>query len=434
MVNLKTALAGPQDVARRRFLLGTAALAPVVIGALSACSSTGTASTNSNGPIVVASIMDETGDLNIYGKGKANATQLAIEQINAAGGLLGRQVQLKTYDAQSDLNKYAQYANQAALQDKPAVVQGAITSAAREAMRPVLGRSKTLYFYGNIYEGGVCDSNMFVTGIVPSQQVQALLPYAMKNLGKRVYIVAADYNFGQTEAVWIKQYVENAGGTVVGTDFIPTSSSDFGSIISKIQKEKPDFIASVLVGSNHLAFYRSFTATGLKSSIPIISTSFGGQDIQLLTSAESSGITVAYPYFQELKTPANETFVAAWKKKFGNDSTISDVEVSAYNGWMLWAEAVKKAGSTDRDAVIKALESGVFFDGPAGKITMNGKSHQVTLPVSIAKVNDDAGYTIVQTQDAVEPAFEQQKCNLIDNPSQNEVFVPNADDIAQIAK
>ena len=158
-------------------------------------------------PIGVAGIHDLSGGLDIYGKPMVDALTLAVEEANAAGGLLGRQIKLINYDPQSSMQLYTQFAQQAALKDKVAVVHGGITSASREVIRPVLDRFKTLYFYNTQYEGGVCDRGQFDTGVTPAQTVEKLVPYAMKQWGKKVYVVAADYNYGQITSQWVKKYV-----------------------------------------------------------------------------------------------------------------------------------------------------------------------------------------------------------------------------------
>src|SRR5215470_12935056 len=161
---------------RRTFLTGTAAA--VAVGASSRPAF-------AEDPIGVASIHDLSGGLDIYGKPMVDALTLAIEEANAAGGLLGRQLKLINYDTQSNMQLYTQFAQQAALKDKVAVVHGGITSAAREVIRPVLDRFQTLYFYNTQYEGGVCDRNQFDTGVTPAQTVEKLVPYAMKKWARR---------------------------------------------------------------------------------------------------------------------------------------------------------------------------------------------------------------------------------------------------------
>ncbi len=172
-------------------------------------------------PIKVVGIHDASGGLDIYGQPMIACLDFAVDELNAAGGLLGRPIQLINYDPQSNIQLYTQFATQAATKDKAAVVHGGITSASREAIRPILRRFNTLYFYNTQYEGGVCDRNIFCTGSTPAQNVNKLVPYVQKHWGKNVYIVAADYNYGQITRKWIPTYVREGGGQVLAADFFP---------------------------------------------------------------------------------------------------------------------------------------------------------------------------------------------------------------------
>ena len=259
--------------------------------------------------IVVGSIIDMSGGLDIYGKPMADCMTLAVEEQNAAGGLLGKKIKLVTYDPQSNMQLYAQFAQQSALKDKSTVVMGGITSASREVIRPVLTRNKTLYFYNTQYEGGVCDRNTFCTGVTPGQTVAKLVPYAMKKWGKKVYVVAADYNYGQITSQWVKKFVQDNGGSVASIDFFPLDVTNFGPTISKIEAAKPDMIVSALVGGAHISFFRQWAAAGLTKKIPLASTTFaGGNEHIVLSAAETDGFLVSYNYFQNLDTPQNKAF------------------------------------------------------------------------------------------------------------------------------
>jgi urea transport system substrate-binding protein len=386
----------------------------------------GSTAAKDTSPITVGSILDRTGPLNIYGTAMNDATNMAIDDINDNGGVLGRKLKLVSYDAQSAQEKYAQYANRLALQDKAAVVMGGITSASREAIRPIFDRTKTLYFYNEQYEGGVCDANNYDTGVVPSQQLKALIPYAIQKYGKKLYVLAADYNYGQISAKWVEKYAKEAGGQVVKTDFIPLDSSDFGSIVDDLQKAKPDVVVSLLVGGNHIAFYRQFASTGLGSSMHIVSPTFGlGNEQVVLSPKESKGIVVAYPYFQELDNDTNSSFVDAWHQRYGADYPyITDSAVTVWNGWHLWADAVNKAGSLDRAKVDEALQSDMSIDSPSGNVTLDGASHHVTQGISIAVTNGQKGFKVITTKQDVPPAYEQQVCDLKSDPSTNKQFTP----------
>jgi urea transport system substrate-binding protein len=229
-------------------------------------------------PIVIASMYDLSGGLEAAGKPMYDVLNFAVDEINAAGGLLGREVKVVSFDTQTNMQLYAQYAQEAALKNKVAVVHGGITSASREVIRPVLDKYKTLYFYDMPYEGGVCDRNIFIDGLTPAHNTELLVSHGLKNWGKKVYTLAADYNYGQITADWVKKYVKDGGGEVLGTEFFPLDATNFGSTISKIQAAMPDWIMTVLVGGGPISFYRQFHAAGLSGKIPIASTTFGGSN------------------------------------------------------------------------------------------------------------------------------------------------------------
>ncbi|MBC7393023.1 MAG: transporter substrate-binding protein [Variovorax sp.] len=377
--------------------------------------------------IVVGSIIDMSGGLDIYGKPMADCMTLAVEEQNAAGGLLGKEIKLATYDPQSNMQLYAQFAQQSALKDKSTVVMGGITSASREVIRPVLTRNKTLYFYNTQYEGGVCDRNTFCTGVTPGQTVAKLVPYAMKKWGKKVYVVAADYNYGQITSQWVKKFVQENGGSIASIDFFPLDVTNFGPTISKIEQAKPDMIVSALVGGAHIAFYRQWAAAGLTKKIPLASTTFaGGNEHIVLSPAEADGFLVSYNYFQNVDTPENKAFKERFYKRFGADyPNITELAMGTYQGFKLWAEAVKKAGSIDREKMITALESGISIDGPSGKVSIDPETHHCVLNVRIAEVRNKQ-LNIVETFQQQPPVDTSAVCNLIKNPKDNQQYVIKA--------
>jgi len=374
--------------------------------------------------IAVGSIHDLSGGLDIYGKPMVDALTLAIEEQNAAGGLLGKKVRLISYDPQSNMQLYTQFAQQAALKDKVAVVMGGITSASREVIRPVLDRAKTLYFYNTQYEGGVCDRGTFCTGVTPAQTVGKLVPYAMKKWGKKIYVVAADYNYGQITSQWVKKFAQENGGSTVAIEFFPLDVTNFGPTISKIEAAKPDMLFSALVGGSHIAFYRQWAAAGLNKKIPLASSTFGVGNEQIVLSAEeANGYLLSYNYFQSLATPSNAAFLARFQKRFGADyPNVTELACGTYQGFKLWAEGVKKAGSTDQMKVTEALESGISIDGPSGKVTLDPATHHCVLNVSLAEVQDKK-FKIIQTFDQALPSDTSAVCNLKKNPKDNQQYV-----------
>jgi len=376
-------------------------------------------------PIKVVGIHDASGGLDIYGKPMIACLDFAVAELNAAGGLLGREVQLINYDPQSNIQLYTQYATQAATRDKAAVVHGGITSASREAIRPILHRFNTLYFYNTQYEGGVCDRNIFCCGSTPAQNVNKLVPYVTQKWGKKVYIVAADYNYGQITSKWITKYTRDAGGEVLSVDFFPLDVTNFGPAISKIQAAKPDVVISALVGGAHVSFYRQWAAAGMKSQIPMASTTFGGgNETLLLSPEEGDGIVSAFSYFQELDNPLNKAFLEKFHAKMGPDAPYLGAELAmrTYVGFNMWAEGVRRAKSTDRMDVIKALESGISLDTPAGKTVMDPKTHHTTVDVFLGAASNH-GFKVLETFPQQPPSDTASVCDLAAHPNENKQYV-----------
>jgi urea transport system substrate-binding protein len=378
-------------------------------------------------PIKVVGIHDASGGLDIYGLPMIACLSFAVDEVNANGGLLGRPVHLINYDPQSSIQLYTQFATEAATRDRAAVVHGGITSASREAIRPILRRYRTLYFYNTQYEGGVCDQNCFCTGSTPAQNVQKLIPYVMQKWGKKLYILAADYNYGQITSKWVAKYCRDAGGEVVATDFFPLNVTDFGATIQKIQAAKPDVVISVLVGGNHVSFYRQWAAAGMKNRIPMASTTLGGGNESLLLSPEEgNGIVCAFSYFQEVDNPANKAFLKKFHEKLGAKAPYlgGELAMRTYVGFNLWAEGVRKAGTIERMKVIKALGSGIINNGPPGQTIIDPQTNHVTLDVYLAEVANH-GFKILQHFPHQAPADTQMVCNLIKYPNTDKQFVIN---------
>ena len=375
-----------------------------------------------SGPIKLGSVLDNSGNLDIYGKPMVMATTLAVEEINATGGLLGRKVQAIQYDTQSDIALYTKFAQQLVRDDKVDVVHGGITSASREAIRQTFRRGNTLYFYNVLYEGGVCDRNCFVTGTTPGQVVEPIVDHAMKKWGNKVYILAADYNYGQITAKWLQHYVRQRKGTVADTNFFPLDVADFGSTIAKIQQAAPNWVVSALVGGAHMSFYRQWASSGMNKRIPLASTTFGvGNEHLALSPAEGDGILIAGNYSQEAQSPASRTFLEKWSKRFGDTKIVHEIAVSQYQGIMLWAEAVKKAKTLKRDDLMKALESGISIEGPTGRVAMDPKTHHASLDIHLMEVKGQK-LTILETSRQRPPSDTAQSCDLIKNPNDNKQY------------
>ena len=220
------------------------------------------------------------------------------------------------------------------------------------------------------------------------------------------------------------KYTRDGGGVVQAVEFFPLDVTNFSASISKIQTAKPDVLLSALVGSNHTAFYRQWAAAGMKGKIPIASTTFGlVNELATLEPSVTNGIVASYGYFQELNTPKNAAFLSAIHKKFGKKLPyIGEPAATTYEGFHLWAKGVKKAGTLDRLKVIKALDSGVSFDGPSGAVSIDPASHQTIRNAYLGKAVGRE-WKVIASYPHQEPADTQAVCNLIKDPRTDKQFV-----------
>jgi urea transport system substrate-binding protein len=380
-------------------------------------------------PIKIGTIHDFTGAFAVYNEATRDVVEIAIEDINARGGVLGRPVQILIRDSQSSIDKYAEFANELVLGENVAMLEGGGSSASREVIRSVIDRNDgPVYFYPAQYEGGVCDKFVFCSGEVPTQQIgPALVPYAIEHFGRNFYTVAADYNFGQISSVWVKKFVEEQGGKVVATEFFPLDQTDFGAAIARIQARRPDVIFSLLVGTNHLGFHRQFAAAGLVDRIPIVSSVFGqAGELTSLSPQEYKGLVVAFAYYPQLDNPANKAFLDRVRARHGGRLPFAIGEFP-YNIWLniqLWAAAANQAGSIDKGKVIEAIETGLQLDAPEGHVRMDGKTHHLVHSIHVAQATEDRAFRIIKTIPDVQPSYEQSVCDLIGKPRTHTQFVP----------
>ncbi|MSP10664.1 MAG: urea ABC transporter substrate-binding protein [Pelagibacteraceae bacterium] len=364
---------------------------------------------------------DETGNFAIAVIPKIHAYELAVKEINAKGGVLGKKLEIVRYDTQSDNTRFQEFARRLIEKDKVDVVFGAFSSASREAIRPIIDKAKMLYFYNNQYEGGVCDKNVFVTGAVPEQQFSTLVPWLMEKYGKNVYTIAADYNFGQISAEWVRQIVKENGGTMVGEEFIPLDVSQFSQTIQKIQAAKPDVLMTLMVGAKQASFYEQQAAAGL--GIPMGTSVNVGQAYEHRRFAPPAleNMYVTVNYIEEVHSvitsgeyhEKSKDFMARFKAEYPDEPYVNMEAANAYNAINIYALAVEKAGTTEKAKVIEALESGISFDGPSGVVSIDPKSHHGSHTIFLVEVGKGHKVSIPKVFKDVQPYWlGEAGCNL----------------------
>ncbi len=373
-------------------------------------------------PIRMGMLLDTSGPFGAYGIPMEKASRLAVDAINDSGGLVGREVSIVFRDTQSDMANYTTFANQM-VREGLDVFHGGILSASREAVRQTLRQREIPFFYNVLYEGGVCDRNAFMTGTTPAQQVEALVPYAMSAFGaKKLYVLAANYNYGQITAAWVKQYAQQSGASDVRVEFFDLADSEFApAAIAKIQESGSDLVVSVLVGGAHLSFYSEWLGTGMLENpdVHLISTTFGvGNEHKVLPAEQSNGMLIANNWAPQNDSNENRAFLDAWQAKYGDTEDVHEIAVSQYQGILLWAHAVRTAGSADRTAITEVLESGAAIHGPSGKIEMDPATHHCKLDIHIMEIQNQQ-LEIVKSFAQREPLDTQSVCNLSANPDSN---------------
>ncbi|WP_206455506.1 urea ABC transporter substrate-binding protein [Aurantimonas marina] len=355
-------------------------------------------------PIKLGVLEDQSGDFAVATIGKVHGIQLAAEEINAAGGIDGRPLELVIYDTQSDNTRYQEFMRRVLQRDKVDAVFAGFSSASREAYRPIVDQFKGLAFYNNQYEGGVCDANMIVTGAVPEQQFSTLIPYMMETYGKKVYTIAADYNFGQISAEWVRNIVEENGGEMVGEEFIPLGVSQFSQTIQNIQTAKPDILVTLLVGTAQASYYEQAGAADLK--IPMASSVNVGQGYEhkRFKPPSLANMFVTTNYIEEVDTPESKAFLEKWRAKFPDEPYVNQEAENSYLAVYLYKQMVERAKSTDHDAIRKVIAEGdVCMDAPEGKVCIDPKSQHMSHTIYLAKVGEDHSITFPKVWEDIKP-------------------------------
>ncbi|WP_084539990.1 urea ABC transporter substrate-binding protein [Azorhizobium doebereinerae] len=374
------------------------------VPATSAVNTTGLAVTDTE--VTVGILHSVTGTMAISETGSVQAEKLAIDQINAAGGILGRKIKYIQEDGASDWPTFAEKAKKLLVQDKCASVFGCWTSASRKAVLPVFEQYNGMLYYPTFYEGLEQSKNVIYTGQEATQQIIAGLNWVVKERGAQTfYLLGSDYIWPRTSNKIARKHIENfLKLKVVGEEYFPLGHTQFNSAINKIKLTKPDVIYAIIVGGSNVAFYKQLKAAGIDLSKQTLLTISVTEDEILGIGGENiAGAFACMKYFQSLDNPNNKAFVEAFKKTYGDKIVIGDVTQAAYLGPWLWKLTVEKAGSFDIDKVAAASPGVAFDKAPEGYVRIH-ENHHLWSKTRVGKARADGQYDVVfETSELVEP-------------------------------
>jgi urea transport system substrate-binding protein len=379
--------------------------------ALYASESFATAKVNTTGlavtdtEVTVGQLHSATGTMAISETGSIQAEQLAIEQINAMGGVLGRKIKIIVEDGASDWPTFAEKAKKLLVNDKVAAVMGCWTSASRKAVLPVFEKENGMLYYPTFYEGLEQSKNVIYTGQEATQQIIAGLDWiAKEKKAKTFYLIGSDYIWPRTSNKIARKHIENVlKGTVVGEEYYALGHTQFGSLINKIKLKKPDVIYAIVVGGSNVSFYKQLKAAGITGAKNTLLTISVTEDEALGIGGENLvGFYSAMKYFQSLDNPNNTKFVEAFKVKYGAKSVIGDVTQAAYLGPWLWKMSVEKAGSFDVDKVAAASPDIEFKEAPEGYVKVHA-NHHLWSKLRIGQWGADGQASVLYESGLIEP-------------------------------
>lgn len=326
-----------------------------------------------------------SGSLALSERPVANATRMAIEEINAKGGLLGRPLEYVMIDGMSDENTFAQEAERLIKEKHVEVIFGCWTSACKKRVRDVVERERNLLFYPIQYEGLEESRNVIYTGGIANQQIIPGIVWSFYNLGKTFYLVGSDYIFPRSAHEIIKDVVSALGGSVLGEDFIPLGNTDVAGIVKTISEKKPAVIVNTINGDSYLALYKELRAKNITPEvIPSISVSIAEREFAEIPDLVAGDYAV-WNYFQSIDRPENKEFIARYKKRYGKNQVTSDPIEAGYFGVYIWAEAVKTCQTTNPE-VVRVTLPGTAYNAPGGVVSIDLHNQHTWKPVYIAKI------------------------------------------------
>lgn len=369
-----------------------------------------------SGELNVGLLFSLTGEVAVVERTLHDAALMAIEEINAAGGVAGMQLKTFIEDPASDPATYADRARRLVIRDNCVSVFGSYTSASRQAVLPVVEQRSNLYWYPTLYEGRECSRNVMYGGAVPNQQQQDFVPWLADNFGKRFFLIGNNYVYPREENNVCKMILTGLGGEAVHEEYVPLGHSDFSSVINRIRTEQPDVVFCTLVGDSDVAFARQFHAAGFDpETMPCASLTRSEVEVQAIGGEAAAGHFSSAPYFMGYQSPENEKFVDAYLSRYGSDQVTHFVSEAAYFQVYQFKAAVEKLDPADiTPAAIRDAAAGLTTMAPQGEVVIDANLHTHLWPKIARWKSDGQAEILVQSEARVAPdpywAYEGETC------------------------
>jgi urea transport system substrate-binding protein len=373
-------------------------------GSSSQTSAGGAGADTSGSSVKVGVLHSLSGTMAISEKAVVDAELMAIDEINATGGVMGKKIEPIKEDGASDWPTFADKAGKLLASDKVAAIFGGWTSASRKAMKPVVEGNKGLLFYPVQYEGMEVSPNIFYTGATTNQQIVPGLEYLKEKGLTDVYLVGSDYVFPRTANKEINAWAKANGMNIVGEKYLPLGDTNVAPIVSDVLATKPKAIFNTLNGDSNVAFFKELKAKGnTPDQIQTISVSIAEEEVGGVGVDNVTGHLVAWNYYETTDNAKNKEFVKNYKAKYGATRHTDDPIEAGYNAVYIWKAAVEKAGSFDVEKV-KAAAKGLKMDTPEGPLTVSDWNQHVWKTARIGQIAADGTITEVWASKApIEP-------------------------------
>lgn len=360
-----------------------------------------------NDPVRVGILYSATGTTSTIGQSQLQGAQLAIDEINESGGLLGRELIAVRYDPASTPARYAALAEQLIVRDGINVIFGCYMSSSRKAVIPIVEKWNRLLFYPTLYEGFEFSGNVIYTGAAPNQNSVQLADYMTSSFGARVYLIGSDYIYPyESNRIMGELVMQHPGSDKLGEHYLPLDATerDYAAIMQDVRARQPDFIFSTVVGDSTASLYRAYAEAGFNpQTMPIASLTTSEAEIAQMGADVAAGHFTAAPYFQSIDSPANARCLARLRQRLGDDCRPNLCWEAAYFQMHLFANAFRQAGS-DRIGDLLPHLLGSEFDAPQGRIRLDPGNHHTWLYPRVGRANAQGGFTIVrQATRAVSP-------------------------------